>query len=73
MITARGWWFLVVVLSILTLGAFGGRLMLTLVALTLLLWFLGEWLLFFVRVHWTLPAIRVHRDLSDDRGPVTTL
>jgi uncharacterized protein (DUF58 family) len=73
MITARGWWFLVVVLSVLTLGAFSGRLMLTLVALTLLLWFLGEWFIFFVRVHWTLPTLRVRRELSDDRGPVTTL
>jgi uncharacterized protein (DUF58 family) len=73
MITARGWWFLIADLSVLTLGAFGGRLTLTLMALTLLLWFMGEWLLFFVRRHWVTAALRVHRALGDERGAVTAL
>jgi uncharacterized protein (DUF58 family) len=72
MIANRGWWFLIVALSVLTLGAFGGRLTLTLPALTLLLWFLGEWLAFFIRVHWSLPQLRVLRQAFDDRDRVTT-
>jgi uncharacterized protein (DUF58 family) len=73
MITARGYWFLVLVLAVLTLGAFDGRSALTVSMLTLLLWFLSQWLLFVVRVHWVVPRLRIRRVLLDQRGPVATL
>src|SRR5262249_25531465 len=48
-------------------------LSLTLIALTLLLWFLGEWILFVIRIHWGLGSLRVHRAVSDERGPAAAL
>src|SRR5438445_4963267 len=82
MLTSRAWWFLLVVLSLLALGLFdeppwrGGRgahLTLILVTLTLLLWFLGEWLLFVLRVSDAVPALHVRRELHDAHGAVDTL
>jgi uncharacterized protein (DUF58 family) len=73
MITARGWWLLVVIFSFLALGVLGGRLALSLLALTLLLWFLGEWLLFALRLHLAVPALKLRRLIRDERGTVDTL
>ena len=81
MLTSRAWWFLLVVLSLLALGVFdnlplregGAHWTLILVTLTLLLWFLGEWLLFALRVSLAVPALRVRRELRDSRGPVDSL
>src|SRR5712692_10815704 len=82
MLTSRAWWFLVVVLSLLAVGVFdnptwrvggGAHWTLILVTLTLLLWFLGEWLLFALRVSLAVPALRVRRELRDSRGPVDSL
>ena len=61
------WWFLIVALSLLTVGVFdeplrpgrGAHWTLILLTLTLLLWFLGEWLLFAVRVCLVVPAVRL--------------
>jgi uncharacterized protein (DUF58 family) len=81
MLTTRGWWFLIAVLTLLAVGVFdqpsrggpGAHWTLILLALTLLLWFLGEWLLFALRVSLVVPAVRVRRELHDARGPVDTL
>jgi uncharacterized protein (DUF58 family) len=82
MITSRGWWFLIVILSLLSVGLFDeqpwrvGRSAhgtLILFTLTLLVWFLGEWLLFVLRVRLVVPALRVRRELRDRCGPVDTL
>jgi uncharacterized protein (DUF58 family) len=73
MLTSRGWWFLVIVLSLLTVGLFDDRWTITLVALTLLLWFLGEWLLFALRARLAAPVLRLRRTIKDDRGIVDTL
>ncbi|HLN29212.1 MAG TPA: DUF58 domain-containing protein [Gemmataceae bacterium] len=73
MITARGWWCLVVILAVQTLAVLSGRPALTLVALTLLLWFLGQWLLFAFRVRLTVPTLQISRQVRDGRGPVDTL
>jgi uncharacterized protein (DUF58 family) len=81
MLTTRGWWFLIVALSLLAVGVFdqpfrGGRgahWSLILVTLTLLLWFFGEWLLFALRVCLVVPAVRLRRELHDACGPVNTL
>jgi uncharacterized protein (DUF58 family) len=73
MLTTRGWWCLVIILAVLTLGVLDSRWTLTMVALTLLLWFLAQWLVFALRVRFALPALAAHRRVSDDRGPVETL
>jgi len=73
MITSRGWWFLLVVMSVLTIGLFDERWTLTLLGFTLLLWFLGEWLLFGLRVRLAVPALRLERQIADDQGPVASL
>jgi uncharacterized protein (DUF58 family) len=81
MLTSRAWWFLLVVLCLLAIAVFdypsqaagGAHWTLILVTLTLLLWFLGEWLLFTVRVSLAVPALRVRRELRDARGPVDSL
>lgn len=49
MLTSRGCWFLLSVLVILALGLLRPSLLLTLLGLTLLLWFAGQWLWFLVR------------------------
>ncbi len=87
MLTSRGWWFLLVVLLLLANAVLGpyavnalwpGHLplhqpsSLGLLPLTLLLWFLWEWLLFTLRAH-AVRRLTFHRELRDDRGPVTTL
>ncbi len=73
MITARGWWFLVTVLSLLSVGLFDDRWPLALIGLTLSAWFLGEWLLFTLRARFAVPALSLARELRDERGPVDTL
>jgi uncharacterized protein (DUF58 family) len=82
MLTSRGWWFLIIVLSLLAVGLFdeqpwrldrSAHGTLIMVMLTLLLWFLGEWLLFVLRVRFVVPTLRVRREVRDRRGPVDTL
>src|SRR5437667_1166792 len=73
MLTSRGWWLLVVVLSLLALGLVGDSSTLTLLTLTLLLWFLAEWLLFALRVRIVVPALHIRRLVADERGAVDTL
>jgi uncharacterized protein (DUF58 family) len=73
MLTARGFYFLLLVAAVLALGAFDERRVLLLLALTLLLWIAGEWLLFALRVRLAVPDLRVRRELRDERGPVDTL
>src|SRR5579875_885637 len=72
MLTSRGCWFLLSVLMVLSLGLLRPSLPLTLLGLTLLLWFVGQWLWFLVRlpgVRW----LRVEREVWDDRSAVATL
>jgi uncharacterized protein (DUF58 family) len=73
MLTSRGWWFLVTVLLLLLLGLLVRQATLPVLALTLLLWFLGEWLLFTVRARLVAPHLVVEREVLDERGPVETL
>jgi uncharacterized protein (DUF58 family) len=72
MLTSRGCWSLFSVLIVLSLGLLRPSLTLTLLGLTLLLWFAAQWLWFLVR----LPAVRrlgVERAIWDDRSIVATL
>jgi uncharacterized protein (DUF58 family) len=73
MLTARAWWFLCISLLVLLLGLGIGSSALTLVPLTLMLWFGGEWLLFAVRIPLAVRRLRVLREVYDERGVVATL
>jgi uncharacterized protein (DUF58 family) len=73
MLTARAWWFLCISLLVLLLGLGIGSSALTLVPLTLILWFGAEWLLFAVRLSLGVRQLRVVREIYDERGAVATL
>jgi uncharacterized protein (DUF58 family) len=73
MLTSRGTWFLLAVLAVLVLGLLGHQATLPVLALTLLLWFLGQGLLFAVRSRIVAAELVVERELRDERGPVETL
>ena len=89
MLTSRGGRFLLVVFLLLALAVFGQPLCdlllpawtiflprtstVALLALTLLLWFLWEWLLFALRARLLVRRLRLTRQLFDERGLVATL
>jgi uncharacterized protein (DUF58 family) len=72
MVTARGWWFLLIVSSVAAFGTFDGRWPLSLLGLTLLFWFFGSWLMFCLRVLFALPDLRIRREVGGKRGAVDT-
>jgi uncharacterized protein (DUF58 family) len=72
-LTPRAWWFLLSTLLCLVAGLFTGSPLLTLLGLSLLLWFSSEWVLFSLRLRLVLPRLQVEREVSDQRGPVNTL
>jgi uncharacterized protein (DUF58 family) len=71
--TSRAWWFLLLVLSILTLGVCGGVRSLTLLGLTFLLWFLWTWVSFVFRIRLLAGELTVQREVTDERGRVDNL
>src|SRR5207244_7249384 len=73
MLTHRGWWFFLMVLALLTVGLAARSGTVTLIALTLLSWFLGQWLAFVVRAGRVRSLVSVRRQLLDEQGPVKTL
>src|SRR5665213_1393057 len=73
MLTSRAWWFLCISLLVLILGLGIGSSALTLVPLTLILWFGAEWLLFGLRLSLAVRRLRVAREIYDERGGVATL
>src|SRR5262245_19637811 len=73
MLTPRAWWFLLVLFTLLAVGVVGDVTPLTLLALTLLLWFASEWLLFSVRSRLVVRGVTLRREVRDDRGPVDSL
>jgi uncharacterized protein (DUF58 family) len=76
MLTARGWWFLLFVLTALGTGAIlalRGPATLLLVGLALALWLGWEWAAFAAQACLAARRLTVRRELRDERGPVTTL
>jgi uncharacterized protein (DUF58 family) len=73
MLTARGWWFLVLAAALLLLGVLRDLTPFALLGLTLFLWFLLEWLMFAARGHSARQHLRVVRLVVDERGPVDNL
>jgi uncharacterized protein (DUF58 family) len=72
-LTARGWWFFLVTLTLLALGVVRAQPMVVLVTLTLLGWFAWEWLLFAARTRVVVRGLHLTREVSDEHGPVDTL
>jgi uncharacterized protein (DUF58 family) len=73
MITARGWWFLLVVVGLLSVSVCAGLPVLGVVTLTLLVWFLASLLLFQVRLRLQHGQLVLEREVRDERGPVQSL
>jgi uncharacterized protein (DUF58 family) len=73
MLTTRGWWFFLTVLLVLTVSVWREMPGVSLVALTLLVWFLANWLLFQVRLLAIHGRLRIVRQLADEKGAVQTL
>lgn len=73
MITSRGIWFLVSVLSILLVGVIRNRSELIVLGLTLVLWFIVVGLTFAWRATRLSRQITVQRQLLDVQGPVRAL
>ena len=73
MLTTRGWWLLIIALAVTTLGVLDGSQSLALLGLTFLCWILGSWFFFKWRLSTALPALRVQRWVTDERGPVDAL
>src|SRR5262249_43877412 len=73
MLTVRGWNFLLAVLALLAAALAFDVTSLTLVGLTLLVWFLGAWLGFAVRLRLTTGRLVARRRLQHGRGTVRTL
>ncbi|HUR55468.1 MAG TPA: DUF58 domain-containing protein, partial [Gemmataceae bacterium] len=64
MLTTRGWWFLIVVLLVLVLGAFAlpyYTVTPVILALTLLAWFAVEWVLFHLRLNSAVSRLKCRR------------
>src|SRR5580700_11294064 len=73
MLTGRGWSFLLIVLLMLAFGIVGRLAALTILCLTLLVWFAAEFVVFAMRAHSLHRRLRVRHEISDERGPVNTL
>jgi uncharacterized protein (DUF58 family) len=73
MLTARGFWFLFAGVLVLFIGLFARQPALTLMGLSVGLWFGWEWLMFLARLRGVQGRLRVVRQVRDERGPVAAL
>jgi len=76
MLTTRGWWYALMALALVSLGGLmppRGHVSLALIGLTLLLWLIGQWLLFAIRAHRVTHGLMLERELRDERGRVDNL
>ena len=84
MLTSRGWWLLLLILTLLALGVVMVlepnrtndsliRQYLLLLGLGLALWFAWEWGRFAIQARLAVRNFALTRELRDERGPVTTL
>src|SRR5438046_1373196 len=72
-LTQRGWWFFLTVLGVAAIGLAAQAVSVTLMALTVLAWFLGQWLAFTCRLRWVEGRWLLQREILDERGPAKTL
>jgi uncharacterized protein (DUF58 family) len=77
-LTSRGWWFLLFVLTLLVIGALlvlnpNGPATALVAGLALALWFGWEWALFARQARFAARQVGIERELGDERGPITAL
>jgi uncharacterized protein (DUF58 family) len=72
MLTSRASWFLLAVMLLLSVGLLRPLLPLTMIGLTLLVWFGAEWVWFLTRLD-RIRGLRVEREVWDDKTAVATL
>ena len=73
MLTRRAWWLVMVSAVLVMLGLASGSAILWMAALTVILWIVGEGLLFNLRAKLVIRGLKLRRIISDERGPVTSL
>ncbi len=73
MLTARGFWFFVTCFTILAMAIILAAHTLSLTAATLLIWFVGHWLLFQMRVHLSINRLTLERSIATARGEVDSV
>jgi uncharacterized protein (DUF58 family) len=73
MLTRRGWWFLLVVLSVLAASIGTSTPGASVIALTLLLWFLFLVVVFRIQTIQVHGRLRIVREIADELGPVSSL
>src|SRR5262245_18332927 len=78
MLTSRGWWFLLFVLTLIALGLLmalnqNGPAAALVAGLALALWFSWGWATFAVQVRFAARRLSLERELGDERGSVTAL
>lgn len=76
MLTTRGWWFLIVVLALLAIGAFWipyFTVVPAILAATLLVWFVYEWVLFHTKSNAAVARLRVRRWVLQGGRPTPML
>lgn len=73
MLTSRGFWFFLTTFAVLTTALFYGAHQLTLICLTLMLWFLGQWFLFHLRMRIAMRQLTLKRTLRTTRGDVHSI
>src|SRR5579862_1475776 len=73
MLTTRGFWFFTSTIALLAAAILLGATSLMLICVTLLLWFLTQWLLFQVRIRLTSHQLSVERALRTARGAVDSV
>src|SRR5271166_5794305 len=73
MLTHRGWLFFITTLALLAVSLASGARSVTLTTLTLLFWFLGQWLGFSIRMRLIPGRLTMDRRLVDRHGPIKTL
>src|SRR5713101_2333335 len=73
MLNSRGWWFVMVVAALMAVAVFREQTFLTVLFLTLILWFGWEWLWFAIRARIVVRGLMIRRELGDERGPVESL
>lgn len=73
MLTTRGFWFFGITAALLSAGLLVPAPQLALVCATLLLWFLGQWFLFQLRLRLSLKHISIDRAIRTGRGDVESV
>lgn len=73
MLTSRGWWFLLVVVALLSMAIVTNTPAVGITTVALLGWFFWTGLVFTIRLRLLAGKLRIVRQIRDDRGPIHSL